>query len=259
MVSRFGKIEPEQQETIVREVVRQLRAMTQTATVSTEKKHDPQVAPRTSLGPTQQRATESVVKLGVRVVTLAEVEGRLEGVKEVVIGPQAVLTPAVRDLLTQQQIAVTRTTLETASASQMQLLVGGLLTNGKNLENYWQQIQRLGISSQQVVGANLATIVQEMGSLLASGTQLGMLLTVETAVAHCLANRHAGVRAILANKEDAVRRDTQAVGANLLVVSPYGLSTFQVGNLVSQFYHQGIQPCPEEYRRWLGDASSVVQ
>ncbi|MEO2046934.1 MAG: hypothetical protein ABGX16_10210 [Pirellulales bacterium] len=264
MVSRSGKIEPEQQETIVREVVRQLRAMTQTATVSTKKKHDPQDAPRTSLGPTQQRATQSVVKLGVRVVTLAEVEGRLEGVKEVVIGPQAILTPAVRDVLTQQQIAVTRTTLETASASQLQLLVGGLLVNekslanGKNLENYWQQIQRLGISSRRVVGANLATLVQEMGSLLASGTRLGMLLTVETAVAHCLANRQAGVRAILANKEDAVRRDTQAVGANLLVVSPHGLSTFQVGNLVSKFYQQGIQPCPEEYRRWLDDGVSFV-
>jgi hypothetical protein len=259
MTAQFGKIEPEQQETIIREVVRQLRAMTQTATVSTEKEHAPQSSLRTSIRPTQEKVAESVVKLGVQVVTLAEVEGQLEGVKEVVIGPQAILTPAVRDVLTQQQIAVTRTTLETASASQLQLLVGGLLVNGKSLangkylENYWQQIQHLGISSQQVVGADLAAIVQEMASLLASGTRLGVLLTIETAVAHCLANRHTGVRAILATKEDAIRCDTQAVGANLLVVSPHGLSPFQVGNMVSQFYHQGIQPCPEEYRRWLGD------
>ena len=265
MAAQFGKIEPEQQDTIVREVVRQLRAMTQTMTVSTEKEHGSQSLPGNSIRPTQEKVAESVVKLGVQVVTLAEIEGQLEGVKEVVIGPHAILTPAVRDVFSQQQITVTRTTLETASASQLQLLIAGppvnekSSANGRYLENYWQQIQHLGINSQQVTGADLAAIVPEMASLLASGTRLGVLLTIETAVAHCLANRHRGVRAILATKEDAIRRDTRAVGANLLVVSPHGLSPFQVGNMVSQFYHQGIQPCPEEYCRWLDDDSKVVQ
>ena len=42
------------------------------------------------------------------VVTLRSVEGRLAGVKRLVVGPRAVITPAVKDELKQRQIELVR-------------------------------------------------------------------------------------------------------------------------------------------------------
>jgi hypothetical protein len=83
------------------------------------------------------------------------------------------------------------------------------------------------------------------------GAHQAVLLTDQTAAALCLANRQPGIRAILATGVDAVCRDTQAVGANLLVVSPGGLSAYQVGCMAREFCHQGVLSCPEKYRAWL--------
>jgi hypothetical protein len=43
-----------------------------------------------------------------RVVTLRHIEGRLVGVKRVVVQPRAVITPAVQDELRQQKIELVR-------------------------------------------------------------------------------------------------------------------------------------------------------
>ena len=190
--------------------------------------------------------------MAAAVVTMAEVASHLEGAREFVIGPRTILTPAVRDVLTQQRIAVTRSVSEaTVPTGRMPLLVVGITPMGHDPQPYWRQFERLGVGCRRVDGSSLAGILRELTTLLAGAAHQAVLLTDQTAAALCLANRQPGIRAILATGVDVVCRDTEAVGANLLVVSPRGLSAYQVGCMAREFCHQGVLPCPEEYREWL--------
>ncbi len=262
MVTRPREIEPEALERIVREVTRRLREMPEfassfadsAASIPSDETNAEVSAPTTGLAPspTSVPAATGVVRLAALVVTLAEVTGRLEGAREVVIGPRAILTPAVRDLLIQRRIALTRTAAETRVASGPAiLLVAGWAMIGHEPERYWQQLERLGMETRQVDGSSLPDILQEMATRLAGGACQGMLLTDQTAATLCLANRHPGVRAILATGVNTVRGDIEAVGANLLVVSPRGLTAYQLGSLAREFCQAGARPCPENYRKWL--------
>jgi len=247
MVTQPVEIEPDVLERIVREVAQRLRAMPRPMTMPDDKNSSTQARAMASTVP----PTADVVRLAVPVVTLAAVTGRLEGVKEVAIGPRTILTPAVKDLLAQQRITVTRSATQTVPTTGPPLLVAGMTTAGHAPESYWQQLERLGMDCQQVAGSSLTGILQELAPLLASGTCQGMLLTDQTAVALCLANRQPGIRAILATGVDALRRDAQDVGANLLVVSPLGRTAYQVGRMAREFCRLGALACPEQYRTWL--------
>jgi hypothetical protein len=248
MVTPQAEIEPDMLERIVREVTRRLRAMPRPMTMPDDNSSSMQAREMaTTVSP-----TVNVVSFAVPVVTLAEVTGRLEGVREVAIGPRTILTPAVQDLLVQQRIAVTRNATQTVPATgPPPLLVASMTTIGHAPESYWQQLERLGMVCQQVAGSSLTGILEELATLLAGGAHQGMLLTDQTAVALCLANRQPEIRAILATGVDALRRDTQDVGANLLVVSPHGRTAYQVGSLAREFCRVGVLPCPEKYRTWL--------
>jgi hypothetical protein len=80
----------------------------------------------------------------------------------------------------------------------------------------------------------------------------GLLVTAYPAAAVCLANRHAGVRAILGTRADTVAHDAQSVGANLLVVDPTALGFFAIKQMASRFLRGGPRPCPEVFRKRLG-------
>jgi|GEM_PF-562989 len=280
----LGKIDSDVLERIVCEVARRLRELPPTtitpaasispatisATSSVSTTHLSAAHPPENIAPANLRiekndcrqggettsavpSAAAVVRLEAPVVTLADVADRLAGVREVVVGAQAVLTPAVRDLLSQQRIALTRTDQENLpQTGRTPLLVASSMATGAALESYWRQLSRLGLGFQQIAGSSLPGILQELAVMLRAGDRQGVLVTDQLAAAHCLANRQPGVRAILATGVTTVRGDTQAVGANLLVVSPRGRSAYQLGNMAKEFCRQGVLPCPEKYRPWLG-------
>jgi len=56
----------------------------------------------------QIKKTDSTLKLESRVVTLATIEGQLEGIQKLVVLSKAVVTPSVRDELRDKKIELVR-------------------------------------------------------------------------------------------------------------------------------------------------------
>jgi len=253
MVTPLRKMEPDMLERIVREVTQRLRETPQFASILENSTKTTKVTPENATETTPAAVPKSgVVKLAAQVVTLAEIAGRLEGARELAIGPRAILTPAVKDRLIQQRITVTRTVQKPhSSTGQPRLLVAGFAIAGHEPSLYWQQLERLVGRIRRITGTHLMDILPEMATQIAEGDSQALLLTDQRAAALCLANRQSGVRAISATDVDAVLRDTQSLGANLLVVSPRGRTAYQVGNLAKAFCQGGVLPCPERYREWL--------
>ena len=50
----------------------------------------------------------STLKVEGRLVTLATIEGRLEGIQQLVVQPKAVVTPSVRDELRDKKVELVR-------------------------------------------------------------------------------------------------------------------------------------------------------
>ena len=86
------KFDVEFVEYIVREVIRRLKA-------------DGQF---TASGSAQPAAAARELHLTDRVITLASLQGKLDGVTEITTPRNAVITPAVRDELTSRKIRVVR-------------------------------------------------------------------------------------------------------------------------------------------------------
>jgi hypothetical protein len=62
--------------------------------------------------------------LSTRLVTMEEIDDRLGGIRRVVVTPQAVVTPAVRDALRQRNIALSRALpAKNTSAAPLRLVV----------------------------------------------------------------------------------------------------------------------------------------
>jgi ribose 5-phosphate isomerase RpiB len=97
----------------------------------------------------------------------------------------------------------------------------------------------------------MAATDQLAGEVLKPAT-LGLLWTGHTAAGVCLANRHPGVRAVLATDVPGTAAAAAAVGANVLVLAPASATAFQQKQIVSEFCRGGVRPCPEALRPRLG-------
>lgn len=198
-----------------------------------------------------RNATQGVLTISARVVTLAELEGRLEGIKQLVAPAGAVITPAVRDVLRQRQIDVGYAVpAKTALRARLPLAVGTAETN-YDAANLIQAIVREGTTVERLAKTGLVQVVRELGDEAAKGGKLGLLLTSEAAAALCLANRRPGVRAVAATSVVATLRAVRSVGANMLVVDPAGRGAFEMQRIVSQFVAGGPYACPAEYAKEL--------
>jgi hypothetical protein len=189
--------------------------------------------------------------LSTRLVTMEEIDDRLGGIRRVVVGPQAVVTPAVRDALRQRNIALARALpAKNASAAPLRLVVVAARTkfDPELLEN---TLQSEGIEVQCHKTDCLLAATDQLAGELAKGDALGLMLTPHTAAALCLANRLAGVRAVLGNNANSAEADIRAVGANLLVADPKSVSLFKLARMAGDFYRGGIRPCPEVFRKRL--------
>lgn len=184
--------------------------------------------------------------LDCRVVTMSHIAGRLDAVKQVVVPPQAIVTPAVRDELYRRNIALasvpaaktetegTRLVTIVVSRFDPTALVSALKSNGVLTEPE---------SMDCLIAATgrLAAEVQKPNTL-------GMLLTRHTAAALCLANRHRNVRAILGTDAAAVAVSVAAVGANVLVADPTAAGFSQLKQAVLEFNRGGPRQCPAVFR-----------
>ena len=181
-----------------------------------------------------------------RVVTLAGVGERLTTARRLVVPPRAVVTPAVRDELRRRNVTlvVEENSPTTGSAGgRVALSVLGSKIDPKPLAD---ELTRQGLAVEVQRFDCLVRATDDMSRRLKTRDTAGVMLSNYGAIAMCLANRHQGVRAILASDESRTATDAVSVGANLLVAEPRRLAPETLGKIVSAFCAQGPGTCPKE-------------
>ena len=229
-------------ELVIREV---LRALGQTSPAVVH-------APVAAALPLPAKEEPGRLEVNERVVTLAKLDGRLSGIRQLVVPPQAVVTPAVHDELSRRNVALTFAAVRPQTPGETLRLV--VVTMGTKFDS-----ARLAAALKKtpllIVPHTLDCLIASCDLLahqVGQGKTLGLLLTRHTSAALCLANRLAGVRAVWARDVATVRQAAKAVGANLLVADPEGGSLFALRQMVTEFCRDGVRQCPEVFRKRLG-------
>ncbi|MCE9555841.1 MAG: hypothetical protein K8T91_21035 [Planctomycetes bacterium] len=172
----------------------------------------------------------SELYLGEPVITLSHFKGQLDGIKNVSVRPTAVVTPAVRDLLKQRGIQLTRTK-EAAKQTAGAVVIGSAETN-YDAAGLTRMLTQQGIGTERLAQCGLVAVVDELVDAVARGGKIGVLLTRQTAAALCLANRTRGVQAVLATSVEAIRTARTTLAANLLVLDPKGKAAHELAGMI---------------------------
>ncbi len=267
-------------ERIVREVLHRLQSA-QPAVVATEQ-HSPVSATRALGSAAPASAGHAVAPCGGsqalqlrdRVVTLALLEGRLDGVKRVLVPVSSLVTPAVRDELRKRQVELVRSgstnppAPESASRGRRSAgdetttltpvadtgLVVGVVVGTQDPAVLIKTVCADLGNVSCVTGSSLPEVVQKVSQAIAGQRRSAVLLTNRPAAAVCVANRRRGVRATWGWSAAAAVEATQTMGANLLVVDPAAHNVFQVRRMIREFVQAGVCDCPTELQAALDTA-----
>ena len=172
---------------------------------------------------TEQRRTVpgDVLRLTNRVVAMAQVADRLNGVRQLVVPRRAVVTPAVRDELRARQVVLVRDDGQTAP-------VGtdgerhGLVVASDESSYVWSGLS-CEFEVHRVAASDLETQLEQMEVSMNSmheNPTIGLFVSRHPYVVACTANRRPAFRAaaVADAAEAAEARDT--LDANLFVVRP---------------------------------------
>ena len=239
-------------EAIVREVLRRLQQLGGDRT-GDSRAEPPRQAPAAPASP--PRASEpGQLQLRERTITLGLVAGRLQGVKAVLVSAGAVVTPSVRDELRKRQIALRFSTEPAADVAVSTDLVLGVAGGSHATGSALAAVQAEAGSAERIERDCVLEVVRQVSQAVAGQRRIGLVLTDRPAVALCLANRQASIRAAWGVNVDSVREAAKLIGANLLVVNPAKHGAYELRGMVREFV-AGRHECPKVYRRALGGES----
>ncbi len=194
-----------------------------------------------------------------KVITLATLENRLTGIRQIVVPPGAVITPAVRDLLAEKGIKVffgvgtnhieepaqhNGETVAPVGASLVVLLVTRRVSP-EQLENL---LRPEGINATYESLDCLVRASDRVAEVCQSGN-LAVVLTRYVSMEVCLANRHKGVRAVAGRWGTDIAAETASVGANALVAD-VSAGLFALKRMITGFF-RASHVCPDNLRERL--------
>lgn len=200
-----------------------------------------------------------------KLVSLADVEGRVPKGGAVVVAGKAVITPAARDYLRAQQARLETQVANTNSggAATRRSVVLAAAAGSAGAAAYRAMLVELpdrlagllgktGLTVERIPYVSLPSTVAELSESVALGGNLGLLLTDEPAAAVCLANRRRGVRAAAATSLDDLEAAWAAIAVNLLVLSPRGTSSWQLTRLAQRYCALAAAGGSPKYAEVLG-------
>ena len=192
------------------------------------------------------------VVVTARLVTLDHISNRLGTARRLVVPAHAIVTPAVCDELRRRNVALVR---DGADEARPQAAIRLVLVAARTRQEPTALVAALAQEGTAVQGHTsdclIAATDQLAGEVVKPAT-LGLLWTGHAAAGLCLANRHPGVRAVLATDVPGTIAAMAALGANVLVLSPASGTAFQQKQIVSDFCRGGVRVCPEALRPRLG-------
>jgi hypothetical protein len=204
--------------------------------------------PATSSAPqTIPPATSHQLRLTKTVVTLADLQEQLTGIRELIVPPRAVITPAARDLLREKQIAVgyAAKNLKSSNNSALALVLGVAETKFCPAALI-RALSQHSIACERLAQTGLVQVTLELTDAVAKGGKLGLMITDRALAAVCLANRQCGVRAATAKDVREVDQAITQIGVNLLVIEPQVRSFFELVRMVRTFHAAPTRNAPSE-------------
>jgi hypothetical protein len=199
----------------------------------------------------ENNAAALTLTVTARVVTMNEVASRLDSIRRLVVSPDAVVTPAVRDELLRRGIALEQADSLKDRSAVVRL---ALMTARTDFDPaaLVAALGREGFRVERSASDCLIAAVDTFAGELSKPDALGVLITPHAAAGVCLANRLPGVRAVTGIDAPAVAAASAAVGANLLVADPGAGSFFQLKQSITEFARGGVRSCPDVFRKRLG-------
>ncbi|MGQ9604956.1 MAG: hypothetical protein ACUVTW_02070 [Thermogutta sp.] len=192
-----------------------------------------------------------------RVVTVAALDGRLEGIRRLLVPPGAILTPAVRDLLRQRRILVTYGPVWTSSGP-------GDVPEPAAGDDAAERAMPVVLVTRRISAAQINGLFrgegfkiapEEMDCMVRASQRTAeavrqpggraVVVTSHVAAGVCLANRLSGVRAVAGRRPSEVAADAAAVGANVLVADARQ-GVFQIKRMILEFV-RSPRRCPEAF------------
>ncbi len=239
-------------EAIVREVLRrleQLRAEPTRVDGARAGTPGPTVPDKAAQSPDPRQ-----LQLSERTITLGTLAGRLAGVAEVLVPAGAVVTPSVRDELRKRRIALRVASAPAADVATPSGVVLGVAGPAQATASVLAAVHAEASPVERIERECVLEVVRQVSQAVASQGRIGLVLTDRPAVALCLANRQAEIRAAWGVNLAAVREAARLIGANVLVVNPAQHGVYELRGMIREFVG-GRHDCPKVYRRTLGGES----
>jgi hypothetical protein len=202
---------------------------------------------------TEKKPALDELVVNAKVVTLAELPDRLEGIRRVVVARGAIVTPAVRDELIRRRVTLAFADAASSEAAVKAVRLAIVLMGTEfDPSPLVASLARDGFVAEPTKRDCIIVSTDALAEEVAKADTLGLLLTRYTAAGSCLANRHAGVRAVVASDGPTTAALTRSVGANLLIADPKAGTFFQLKQMVTEFCRSGVRECPAVFQSRLG-------
>lgn len=225
---------------IVREVVRQIQAISRSAaapslsaSIKPSASAPAQVSPP-SVAKASAPQQPTTLTFSDRLVTLAALEGKLNGVQQLVVARKAIVTPAVKDDLKRRGIAIVHHDSVSSQNTTIRLLAAAAnnainVAVRANLAQATQGVEWLESHGTQ----SLAGAVAELAKHVINRKLPGLLLTAQPIAAALLANRNPNIRAATVTDVRSLDEALAQIGANLIAVDPQRVGP-AVLNIIAQ-------------------------
>ncbi len=188
--------------------------------------------------------SSDVLSCEERLLTLATLEGKLAGLRRLVVHRKAIVTPALKEELSRRGIELDRGGIK--GVKKCDAAISVVRFDAERAPS----LHGLGLA-EDVVMKSLAAAAQAVTQQLANANRLVVLLTRQSAAALIALNRQSHIRAALVSNVESVRMAVKQVAANVLVVEPGHLGRVQITALLRAFENEGLRSIPSELKEVL--------
>ena len=183
------------------------------------------------------------------VITEDVLQCQLNGATAINIGAKSIVTPSGRDFLRTHKISWTRqaTAISTSGTSRWLAVIV------QSADSISAALDDASHSQSGTWKSDLAGSAEEAADLAVSAlcraeSDGGVVFAAHAHLAACRANRNKQVRAAVVNDVASITAVAQAMGVNLLAISPAGKSYFEIRNMLRAFTAAGIPRVPDGWR-----------
>lgn len=199
----------------------------------------------------ETKIDSSELHLESKVVTLTEIEGRLESVRKLLVPNRAVVTPAVKDELRKRGITLhfhakheTPTETKTAIEKRDTRIWVALHAISNEPKAVLEMLRKNHAVAPQTFDCIVHTVEAAVTEIV-SPCVSGVIMTGAPAVGLCLANRHETLRAVFAWDVQRLKIDLKQLGPNLLILDPETSGVYKTQEFLKTFLANDSRNAPK--------------